>query len=73
MYGDQVNIGMPREADKHIRVTEETWTDLNSRKRPGDSFDDVIQRLLGELDSDEKETEAEAEAETDGGQIVRAN
>ena len=37
---------MDRKADTHIRVTEETWSELNSRKRPGDSFDDVIQRLL---------------------------
>ena len=39
---------MSREADKHIRVTEETWLELNRQKRPGDSFDDVLQRLLAE-------------------------
>jgi predicted CopG family antitoxin len=39
---------MSRDADKHIRVTEETWLQLNKKKRPGDSFDDVIQRLLEE-------------------------
>jgi predicted CopG family antitoxin len=39
---------MSREADKHIRVTEETWLELNKQKRPGDSFDDVLQRLLEE-------------------------
>jgi predicted CopG family antitoxin len=39
---------MSREADKHIRVTDETWMELNQRKRPGDSFDDVLQRLLNE-------------------------
>lgn len=27
-----------------LRVSEETWTLLNQRKRPGDSFDDVIRR-----------------------------
>lgn len=37
---------MPREADTHIRVTEETWKRLNARKGPGDSFDDVINDLL---------------------------
>jgi predicted CopG family antitoxin len=46
-------MSMPREADKHIRVTEETWLDLNKKKRPGDSFDDVLQRLL---DEDREET-----------------
>jgi len=39
---------MSRDADKHIRVTEETWLQLNKKKRPGDSFDDVLQRLLDE-------------------------
>jgi predicted CopG family antitoxin len=39
---------MSREADKHIRVTEETWLELNRQKRPGDSFDDVLQRLLAD-------------------------
>jgi len=41
---------MPRKADNHIRVTDETWSELNKRKQPGDSFDDVIQRLLEETD-----------------------
>jgi len=31
-----------------VKVTEETWRDLNSRKHPGDTFDDVITRLLDE-------------------------
>lgn len=29
-----------------IQVRNETWQELNSRKQPGDTFDDVIQRLL---------------------------
>jgi transcriptional regulator len=44
---------MDRKADTHIRVTEDTWAALNARKRPGDSFDDVIQRLLEEGDEAE--------------------
>jgi len=44
---------MTREADKHIRVTEDTWMALNRRKRPGDSFDDVISRLLEESEDAE--------------------
>jgi len=39
---------MSRDADKHIRVTTETWRELNQRKQPGDSFEDVLQRLLSE-------------------------
>jgi predicted CopG family antitoxin len=39
-----------------IEVSLETWQDLNQRKRrPGESFDDVIQRLLGDRpDSDRR-------------------
>jgi hypothetical protein len=29
-----------------VEVATETWKELNQRKEPGDSFDDVIQRLL---------------------------
>jgi hypothetical protein len=31
---------------KNIRIHEETWRELHSRKRPGESYDDVITRLL---------------------------
>jgi predicted CopG family antitoxin len=33
-----------------VRVSSETWSRLNRRKRPGDTFNDVIVRLL---DADE--------------------
>lgn len=33
-----------------VKVSEETWRKLNSRKEPGDTFDDVVQRLLEESD-----------------------
>ena len=46
MFPPVVTLHMPRKAENHIRVTDETWSRLNKRKRPGDSFDDVIQRLL---------------------------
>jgi len=50
---------MPRQADKHIRVTDTTWTELNKRKTPGDSFDDVLERLLAEAaESDDRATTA---------------
>lgn len=53
--------GMPREADNHIRVTDDTWQRLNSLKRPGDSFDAVIQRLLDEREADEGNSKAAAQ------------
>jgi hypothetical protein len=31
----------------NIAVSEEVWTELNHRKKPGDSFDDVLRRELG--------------------------
>jgi hypothetical protein len=31
-----------------IEIKNPTWTALSARKSPGDSFDDVIQRLLEE-------------------------
>jgi len=44
-----------RNADTHIRVSEETWTRLNRRKGPGDSFDDVLRELLEEEETREAE------------------
>lgn len=32
--------------DPHIRVSTENWRRLNAQKAPGDTFDDVIGRLL---------------------------
>jgi predicted CopG family antitoxin len=29
-----------------VEIKTETWRELNARKEPGDSFDDVIRRLL---------------------------
>ena len=38
--------------DTRVRVSEETWQALNERKdEPGETFDDVVQRLL---DNDEQ-------------------
>ena len=35
--------------DTTIQISRETWARLNAEKEnPGDSFDDVIQRLLAE-------------------------
>lgn len=35
-----------------VNVTERTWRRLNARKRPGESFDDVVDRLLEENKDD---------------------
>jgi predicted CopG family antitoxin len=32
----------------NIRVDDDTWQRLNARKQPGDSFNDVLERLLKE-------------------------
>jgi len=69
---------MGRNADTHIRVTEDTWQELNQKKGPGDSFDDVITQLLDAEDAEddlqpdfEEDAEvAEEELESDGGQRV---
>jgi predicted CopG family antitoxin len=42
--------------DINIRVSEEVWQELNRRKQPGDSFDDVLRRTY------EFEDEPEASA-----------
>ncbi len=34
----------------NIEVTTDTWRELNQQKEPGDTFDDVIQRLLSETE-----------------------
>lgn len=34
-----------------LEISLSTWQDLNQRKTPGDSFDDVIQRLFNDEDS----------------------
>jgi len=38
---------MASKNEPKIRVSQETWQDLNAMKQqPGDTFDDVVQRLL---------------------------
>ena len=39
---------MTRKATETIRVTPENWQRLNSMKRPGESFNDVITRPVGD-------------------------
>lgn len=33
---------------QRVPVSRETWKQLNSKKEPGDTFDDVLERLLEE-------------------------
>lgn len=35
-------------ADKRIPVTEERWRDLNNLKEPGQTYDELIQKLVEE-------------------------
>jgi len=44
---------MARNADHQIRVSESTWHQLHRRKGPGDSFNDVLERLLDEVEDEE--------------------
>lgn len=46
----------------NIYVSDAVWTALNSQKRPGESFDDVLRRVL-ELDG-ERDDEREHSGET---------
>jgi hypothetical protein len=47
----------------NIPVSEQVWRELNSRKDPGDSFDDVLRRELGLVDHyDRADAEAAAAA-----------
>ena len=44
--------------DVNIRIKRDTWRRLHNRKGPGDSFDDVIRRLLDEADEGNSMTPA---------------
>lgn len=61
IYQAYVDTYMPRKASESIRVTPENWQRLNSLKQPGESFDDVITRLLAEK-SNESENRSPATA-----------
>jgi hypothetical protein len=44
---------MARNADHQIRVSESTRHQLHRRKGPGDSFNDVLERLLNSVEDEE--------------------
>lgn len=46
-------------AEHSIRVRKDTWHALHSEKEPGDTFDDVLRRVLAEAGHfDESESQA---------------
>lgn len=46
---------MADDEDVNIRIKRNTWQELHNRKGPGDSFDDVIQRLLEKAEGVEQD------------------
>jgi predicted CopG family antitoxin len=40
-----------QDATAHVKVTEDTWEQLNQRKTVGDRFEDVIRDLLGRAEA----------------------
>jgi hypothetical protein len=61
---------MGRNADTHIRVREATWQELNRKKAPGESFDDVIVELLAaDAADDADDDDGGGRVEPDGGPV----
>lgn len=44
----------------NIKVSDGTWRRLNAMKQPGDTFDDVLQRLLSQADNTPPDAVAES-------------
>lgn len=42
---------------KRANVRSETWREINRRKEPGDTVDDVIRRLIGDENYDDERPE----------------
>ncbi|AFH22689.1 hypothetical protein OSG_eHP32_00175 [environmental Halophage eHP-32] len=61
-----------RKADEHIRVTERNQWRLRRLKTGGDSFNDVVGRLLDAAEDDLQPDfdDNEEELEGDGGEVV---
>lgn len=57
---------MAREEVTSIEVKKSTWKELNQRKEPGDSFDDVIQRLLHGCEDTEEEPDGGVGVQPEG-------
>lgn len=39
---------------RKIQISGETWLKLNAMKKPGEAFDDVLQRIISEVTENEK-------------------
>jgi predicted CopG family antitoxin len=35
-----------------VQVSTDTWKTLNRRREPGESFDDVLQKIIEEIDNE---------------------
>jgi len=46
MMSSDDHAGGHSDEETRVRVSKETWQRLNAQKEPGDSFDDVLDRLL---------------------------
>lgn len=70
MPDEGANTG--RKADEHIRVTERNQWRLRRLKTGGDTFNDVVERLLDAAEDDlqPKFEDDEEELEGDGGTVV---
>lgn len=56
----------------NIAVSETVWTELNGRKRPGESFDDVLRRVLDVEPDDGTEADDTADSVDLVGRVVAA-
>lgn len=54
IHSNKVGVDMAREATEVIRVSPENWQKLNALKKPGESFNDVVTRLLEAEETDEE-------------------
>lgn len=53
LYARRYGVAIMAEETTTIQISQETWRRLNGRKEgPNDTFDDVLQRLLDETQSE---------------------
>lgn len=49
-YGGAASSSIMGDGTTTIQVSDEMWSELNSRKQPGDTFEDVLWRLVEEAE-----------------------
>lgn len=42
---------------QQIKVSDERWRTLNAMKYPGETFDDVVERLIENYDGEDEDTD----------------